>query len=147
MPPARTGDSVNKFLCFFLVGCSLGGESEPFIGKGGVPDQLHLADCIAFETNVIDFGEHVVGEDIEPQILQVSDTCGIWETLNATLDDPDEAFQVNAHSDLEVAFSLETNIPGEWEAQWTLEPSGERDDIVGSVTIQLFGAVVPPTED
>ena len=62
-------------------------------------------------------------------------------------DDPDDAFKVNTYGDLEVAFFLETDIPGEWEAQWSLEPAGSTDHMTGTITIQLFGIVLPQNEE
>lgn len=129
-----------------MFGCS----ELPLKSSPGVPTDpslMSVQNCIEFSDESLAFGDKIVGESAEPQTLTLVDACGILEMLDGTLDDPDNAFEMQWTFEDTVEFTLVKDIPGAWEAQWILQAIDESNpEVTGSVTVQLYGEVVAQEE-
>ena len=133
------------FLLIGLIGCT---SVDMAAGVSGGPSKtIPLDECIEFDQTLIDFGTKTVDEQVTPRSITVSDTCGLWEQLETTLDDPDAAFSVLKADTLEVTVDFDKNTPGDWEAQWSVIAPGDVSHFTGSVTLQLFGNVAPSEQE
>ena len=129
-----------------MFGCSeLPLKSSP--GNPSDPSLMSVPNCIEFSDESFTFGDKIVGESAEPQTLTLVDTCGVLEMLDGTLDDPDNAFEMQWTFEDTVEFTLVKDIPGAWEAQWILQAIDKsKPELSGSVTVQLYGEVVAQEE-
>lgn len=130
---------------WMLWGCS---DISP---REGTVEEIPLAEvkgCLKLSDTAIDFGEAFVGESVEAQTITVFDDCGVLEMMEGALDDPDGVFQVEWLDENVVSFTLSSDVPGEWEAQWLLQPEDEEaSGFKGSLPLQLFGVVVAQEQE
>jgi len=123
-------------------------QLPPKTSEPGGPAKFTIETCLSFSENVVDFGEQMMGEAIEPRRLTVTDGCGIFPDLvESALDDPDGAFEVVTVDETTMELSMVKETPGAWEAQWVVRADEAFPEIGGAVAIQLFGVVVAPNEE
>ena len=126
---------MKKQLLFGLLCMGCQPHDDFFSDDGFGVDAAH---CLDIETGVVDFGEFLVDDVPDAQVVYVDNLCG-EETSNITfsLDDPAGVFlmQVNQEGET-LAVTITTRIleSGDWEAQVIInEPFADKKHYV-----QLF---------